>query len=312
MQRADSLKKTLMLGKTEGSDRGWDVWMASLTQWTHVWTNSGRQGSLVCCSPWVTKSWTWLSDWMTNGVCVGVRVGGLRFTHPRLDTERGWRGQSSSLQMISGWMLFHHHFVFHSVCLLFTWLRAWESGKHDRDIWKEKEFSDIGVKEMWKETRDPIAHGQIQATLLTTQWPWLISSDTNLPFLWLFPQCPSIFPTTSFSGPESFPEMLCLRLAIFREPCTHTHYLKYAFDVQKSLNKENWHPKCVVNNLFIYYLLKNMHDIFWKSWNMRALVYEAIKPHLEGKGSLQGPYVSGMCYIWKQSTLGQCFRFQWA
>ena len=138
MQRADSLKKTLMLGKTEGSDRGWDVWMASLTQWTHVWTNSGRQGSMVCCSPWVTKSWTWLSDWMTNGVCVGVRVGGLRFTHPRLDTERGWRGQSSSLQMISGWMLFHHHFVFHSVCLLFTWLRAWESGKHDRDIWKEK------------------------------------------------------------------------------------------------------------------------------------------------------------------------------
>ena len=38
MQRADSLEKTLILGKTEGRRRGGqqkgDVWMASLTQWT--------------------------------------------------------------------------------------------------------------------------------------------------------------------------------------------------------------------------------------------------------------------------------------
>ena len=26
----------------EADDRGWDGWMASLTQWTWVWTNSGR------------------------------------------------------------------------------------------------------------------------------------------------------------------------------------------------------------------------------------------------------------------------------
>ena len=40
-------KKTLMLGKIEGSkrrdDRGWDSWMASLTQWTWVWANSVRK-----------------------------------------------------------------------------------------------------------------------------------------------------------------------------------------------------------------------------------------------------------------------------
>ena len=39
----------------EGDDRGWDGWMASLTQWTWVWTSSrdnGGQGSLVCCRPW--------------------------------------------------------------------------------------------------------------------------------------------------------------------------------------------------------------------------------------------------------------------
>ena len=45
--RTDSLEKTLMLGKTEGrregDDRGWDGWMASLTQQTHIWTNPRRR-----------------------------------------------------------------------------------------------------------------------------------------------------------------------------------------------------------------------------------------------------------------------------
>ena len=45
MQRTDSLEKILMLGKIEvggeGNDRGWDAWMASLTQWTWVWASSG-------------------------------------------------------------------------------------------------------------------------------------------------------------------------------------------------------------------------------------------------------------------------------
>ena len=27
----------------EGDNRGWDGWMASLTQWTWIWANSGRQ-----------------------------------------------------------------------------------------------------------------------------------------------------------------------------------------------------------------------------------------------------------------------------
>ena len=36
-QRADSLGKILMLGQTEGDDRGWDGWMTSPTQWTWVW-----------------------------------------------------------------------------------------------------------------------------------------------------------------------------------------------------------------------------------------------------------------------------------
>ena len=47
MWRANSLEKSLMLGKMkaggEGGNRGWDGWMASLTQWTRVWANSGRE-----------------------------------------------------------------------------------------------------------------------------------------------------------------------------------------------------------------------------------------------------------------------------
>ena len=56
MWRTDSLEKTLMLGKIDrrwkGDNRGWDGWMASLTQWTWVLVNSrswwwtGRPGML--------------------------------------------------------------------------------------------------------------------------------------------------------------------------------------------------------------------------------------------------------------------------
>ena len=48
--RVNPLEKTLMLGKIEGrrkrGNRGWDGWMASLTQWTWVWASSGRQWSM--------------------------------------------------------------------------------------------------------------------------------------------------------------------------------------------------------------------------------------------------------------------------
>ena len=69
IQRTDSLEKTLMLGKIEGSrrgdDRGWDGWVASSTQCTWVWGSSGRwwrtgkPGMLQSMGS--TKKWTWLS-----------------------------------------------------------------------------------------------------------------------------------------------------------------------------------------------------------------------------------------------------------
>ena len=69
MWKADSFEKTLMLrlkAGGEGDDRGWDGWMASLTQWTWVWVNSrswwwtGRPGMLRFMG---LQSRTWLRDW---------------------------------------------------------------------------------------------------------------------------------------------------------------------------------------------------------------------------------------------------------
>ena len=60
MQRANSLEKTLMLGKTEGRRRGWQ----RMVGWHHQLNgrefeqapgDGDGQGSLVCCSPWGHK-----------------------------------------------------------------------------------------------------------------------------------------------------------------------------------------------------------------------------------------------------------------
>ena len=52
----------------EGDDRGWDGWMASSTQWTWVWVNSGRwwwtgRPGVLHAVHGVSKGWTRLNDW---------------------------------------------------------------------------------------------------------------------------------------------------------------------------------------------------------------------------------------------------------
>ena len=50
----------------EGDNRGWDGWMASPTQWTWVWVNSGSwwwTGSPGMLRFMRTQSQTWLHDW---------------------------------------------------------------------------------------------------------------------------------------------------------------------------------------------------------------------------------------------------------
>ena len=78
MWRADSFEETLILGKIEGrrigDDRGWDGWMASLTQWTWVWVNSGsyqwtgRPGVLRSLgSHRGGHDWATELNWLTSG-----------------------------------------------------------------------------------------------------------------------------------------------------------------------------------------------------------------------------------------------------
>ena len=69
MWKADSFENTWMLGRMraggERDNRGWDGWMASVTQWTWVWVNSGswwwtgRPGMLQFME---LQSWTWLTE----------------------------------------------------------------------------------------------------------------------------------------------------------------------------------------------------------------------------------------------------------
>ena len=72
MWRTDSLEKTLMLGKIKGRRRrglqtkdgmvGWHHWLNGHEFEQALGVGDG-QGSLACCSPWVAKSRTRLSDW---------------------------------------------------------------------------------------------------------------------------------------------------------------------------------------------------------------------------------------------------------
>ena len=70
-ERIDSLEKTLMLGKTEGrsreEDRGWDGWMASLTEWTWVWASSRRwwrtgKSGLLQSTGWQRVEHDWVTE----------------------------------------------------------------------------------------------------------------------------------------------------------------------------------------------------------------------------------------------------------
>ena len=70
--RADSLEKTLLLGKTEGRRRRKRIrWLDGITDsmemsLTKLWEVVKDRRALHAIVRGVTKSWTWLSDWITK------------------------------------------------------------------------------------------------------------------------------------------------------------------------------------------------------------------------------------------------------
>ena len=79
--------KRLKAGR-EGHDRGWDGWMASLTQWTWVWVDSWElvmDREAWCAAVYgLAKSWTRLSDWITTTQLILTR-----FSFPGLLSRKG-------------------------------------------------------------------------------------------------------------------------------------------------------------------------------------------------------------------------------
>ena len=76
----------------EGDDRGWDGWMASLTQWTWVWANSKRQ-------------------WKTGKPGLLQSTGSQRDTAERLNSNnKELQGHNSALGIIVAldWSLFSY------------------------------------------------------------------------------------------------------------------------------------------------------------------------------------------------------------
>ena len=80
---------------TEDEMVGWHHWLSG-HEFEQTPGDGEGQGSLVCCSPWVAKSRTWLSDWTTTNPCF-------------LIPNRNRRGSNYSLTMspLDPLILFH-------------------------------------------------------------------------------------------------------------------------------------------------------------------------------------------------------------
>ena len=86
--------------KGEGSSRGWDGWIASLTQWTRIWADSDwwwRTEEPGVLQSMGSQSQTGLSDWTTPKM--GEGAGPEPDLLPRVAEKLGWEGTLSERQV---------------------------------------------------------------------------------------------------------------------------------------------------------------------------------------------------------------------
>ena len=93
MWRTYSLEKTLMLGKIEGDHRGWDGWMASLTWWT--WVHSNSRPSSQWCHPAISSFVVPFSS------CLQSPPASESFPMSQLFT---WGGQSTGVSALASFL----------------------------------------------------------------------------------------------------------------------------------------------------------------------------------------------------------------
>ena len=114
MHRTDSLEKTLMLGKIEGTggegdDREWDGWKVSPTQWTWIWASSGSWWTGKCgvMQSMRSQSQTWQSDWTKLNCELGLSC----YHHKRV-SESGSNNSLPNLLSSSSWLFLFYNCIF--------------------------------------------------------------------------------------------------------------------------------------------------------------------------------------------------------
>ena len=98
----------------EEDDRGWDGWIASPTQWTRIWVNSGSwwwTGRPGAAFHGFTKSQTWPSNWMELNFNIVVSQGKGRSKERERDEEMvsWWSSQNTFMKfaILCGCSLWH-------------------------------------------------------------------------------------------------------------------------------------------------------------------------------------------------------------
>ena len=105
ISKADSLEKTLMLGKIEGRRRrGWQRmrWLDGITdsmdvRLSKLWEMEG-QGSLACCSPWCCNE-SDIAKWVNNNTA-SIQQLVHRGWHPMNSKKSYWVGEGEEVGMV--------------------------------------------------------------------------------------------------------------------------------------------------------------------------------------------------------------------